>query len=111
MRSRSGFSFVEVLVALVIVGLMAAAIGPSLLPRMRDGAFAQFQSNVDNIRASSTVFLSDIGAYPGRPTQFFKAPVGGTSKTCSTPRSASAARGHPSEAAFAAVSSRARSIA
>lgn len=80
MRSRSGFSFVEMLVALVIVGLMAAVISPALLPRMRDGEFTRFNQNVGTVKAATTVFLADVGAYPGRPTQFFQQPTGGTSK-------------------------------
>lgn len=80
MRARSGFSFVEVLAALVILGIMTAIVAPSIGPRIRDGEFQRFNSNLTNIRTGTTTFLTDVKSYPGRPTQFFVQPVGGTAK-------------------------------
>lgn len=93
MRSRSGFSFAEVLGALVIVGLLAAVTMPVVSTQIAGAELQQFTRNGATMKDASLMFLSNVGAYPGRPSQLLVQPVGGTAKdlfgaTISTGRAA-----------------------
>lgn len=80
MRHRRGFSLIEVLAAIVLLGVMTAIIAPAIGPRLRDGEMHRFNANVNNLRSGTTMFLMNVKTYPGRPTQFFVQPTGGTAK-------------------------------
>lgn len=77
---RRGFSFVELLVVLVIMAVLAAIITPSVLDSARDAEVQRFSESLRSLRTATTLFLQHTTTYPGRPTQFFIQPVGGTSK-------------------------------
>lgn len=77
---RRGFSFVEVLATLAIVALLASVVGANVMDRVRDGDFTKFSENAGTVKQASLTFLTDVGAYPGRPTQLVVQPVGGTAK-------------------------------
>lgn len=77
---RRGFSFVELLVVLAIMAVLAAIIAPSIIDRSRDAEVQRFSESLHNLRTASTMFVQHTTAYPGRPSQFFIQPVGGTSK-------------------------------
>lgn len=62
--ARAGFTIMEVLVVIVIIGVLAAVIGPRLLGRVGQSKQAVAKSNVETLANSVRQFMLDHGSIP-----------------------------------------------
>jgi general secretion pathway protein G len=61
---ESGFTLVEILVVLVIIGLLAALVGPNIMKSGDKGRIATTKAQIANLEAALDTFRLDIGRYP-----------------------------------------------
>lgn len=59
-----GFTLIEVLVAVSIIGLLASIVAPKVLNRSNDGASAKIQADFATITSSIKLYRMDNLSYP-----------------------------------------------
>lgn len=59
-----GFTLMELLLVLVIVGLLAALVGPTLYQRIKPAKEAAARMQIENFGVALDSFLVDMGRYP-----------------------------------------------
>jgi len=64
MRDRKGFTLIELLVVMVIVGLLAALVGPRLFPKLGKGKQAAAKAQIELLGQALDQMRLDIGRYP-----------------------------------------------
>jgi prepilin-type N-terminal cleavage/methylation domain-containing protein len=76
MRSRGGFTLVELLAVVVIIGILAAIAGPKILTAAGTAADKAARESLTELRDAVDAYAADHGgAFPGRDMQSFKTAV------------------------------------
>ena len=63
-RSEKGFSLIELIVVLVILGLLATVVGPQVMRRLGEGKAEIAKIQVDQFSGALGLFQFDVGRYP-----------------------------------------------
>jgi general secretion pathway protein G len=63
-RDKKGFTLIELLVVMVIVGLLAALVGPRLFPKLGKGKQAAAKAQIELLGQALDQMRLDIGRYP-----------------------------------------------
>jgi general secretion pathway protein G len=63
-RGNEGFSLIEMLVVLALIGLVTALIGPQVLGYLGDAKEDTAHAEIANLETSLDLFKLDIGRYP-----------------------------------------------
>ena len=63
-RRRAGFTLLELLVVLAIIGLIAAFIGPEVLNQLSGAKTDAARIQMKNVEASLDLYRLDMGRYP-----------------------------------------------
>lgn len=63
-RNRSGFTLVELLVVMVIIGMLAALVFPRLIPKVGKGKQAAAKAQIELLGQALDQFRLDTGRYP-----------------------------------------------
>ncbi len=64
-RRRAGFTLLEIMVVIVILGLLAALVVPKLIGRTEEAKRTQTRLQIKNIEQALQLFKLDNGFYPG----------------------------------------------
>ena len=64
MRDRAGFTLLEIMVVIVILGLLAAIVVPKLVGRTEEAKRTQTRIQIKNIEQALELFKLDNGFYP-----------------------------------------------
>jgi general secretion pathway protein G len=59
-----GFTLVELLLVLVIVGLLAALVGPTIYQRIKPAKQSAARAQIENFATALDSFYVDVGRYP-----------------------------------------------
>lgn len=62
--SERGFSLIELIVVLVILGLLATVVGPQVMQRLATGKAEIAKIQVDQLEGALGLFRFDVGRYP-----------------------------------------------
>lgn len=63
-RRQSGFTLMELLVVLVIIGLLAALVGPSLYQRIKPAKQSAARAQIQSFMTALDNYFVDVGGYP-----------------------------------------------
>ena len=64
LRDQRGFSLIELLVVIIILGLIAGLVGPRLFGRVGQSKIAAARAQIELFGAALDQYRLDIGAYP-----------------------------------------------
>lgn len=64
LRDRSGFTLLEIMVVIVILGLLAALVVPKLIGRTEEAKRTQTRIQIKNVEQALQLFKLDNGFYP-----------------------------------------------
>lgn len=62
--SQRGFSLIELIVVLVILGLLATVVGPKVMERLGKGKAEIAKLQIDQLEGALGLFRFDVGRYP-----------------------------------------------
>ena len=88
MRRRRGLTLLEVVVALVIMGILAAVMYPTIGSQLRGGHAAALAKHLENVRDAIVAYRDDVTQYPMRLAQLTTSPTTGALDLCGTALSA-----------------------
>ncbi|UCF37272.1 MAG: type II secretion system major pseudopilin GspG [Acidobacteriota bacterium] len=63
-RRDRGFSLIELIVVLVILGLLATVVGPKVMDRLGRGKAEIAKLQIDQLEGALGLFRFDVGRYP-----------------------------------------------
>ncbi len=63
-RSQRGFSLIELIVVLVILGLLATVVGPQVMSRLAKGKAEIAKIQINQLDGAIGLFRFDVGRYP-----------------------------------------------
>lgn len=63
-ENNKGFSLIELIVVLVILGLLATVVGPKVMDRLSKGKTEIAKLQIDQFDGSLGLFRFDVGRYP-----------------------------------------------
>lgn len=64
LSSTSGFTFIEIMVVVVIIGILATLVGTAVIGRIDDANKAKAQSDIATLQSSLQLYKLDNGNYP-----------------------------------------------
>lgn len=70
MRLSSGFTMMELLIVLVIIGLLAALVGPALFQRINPAKQSAARSQIENFMTALDTYFIDNGSFPATQQGF-----------------------------------------
>lgn len=80
LRDRAGFTLIEIMVVIVILGLLAALVVPKLVGRTEEAKKTQSRIQIKNLQQALELFKLDNGFYPATDQgleALVRAPEGG----------------------------------
>ncbi len=63
-RTRRGFTLIEIMLVVVIIGILAAVIGPKLSGKTRGAKVAATKSSIEGLKTTLNMFEINAGRYP-----------------------------------------------
>lgn len=63
-RTRHGFTLIEILVVIIVLGLLAALVGPRILGRVSEAKSATARTQIELLGLALDSYRLDNGAYP-----------------------------------------------
>jgi general secretion pathway protein G len=64
MKNEQGFTLIEIMVVLIILGLLAGLIGPRLLGRTEDAKLVKAEILIETLETALKLYRLDNGKYP-----------------------------------------------
>jgi len=64
MRLRNGFTLIEILIVVVIIGMLAALVAPRLIGKLTESKQKIARQQIEMISTALDLFRTDVGRYP-----------------------------------------------
>lgn len=81
-RRRGGMTLIEVLIALALIGLLAAVVMPTVAGQLREGQSTALANQLVNLRDAISNYRQNVGAFPIALTQLTTQPANGEFDSC-----------------------------
>ena len=65
-RDNRGFSLIEIMIVMVIIGLLASLVGPKLFGKLGQAKQKTAKAQIEMLMAALDVYRLDVGAYPSQ---------------------------------------------
>ncbi len=76
MRSRTaGFSFIEIVIAVMILGILTLAVGPYLTKWIGTASYAATENNLRDLKLAIQQYNLDTGKYPQTLSELYQRPA------------------------------------
>ncbi|MEL6682949.1 MAG: type II secretion system major pseudopilin GspG [Pseudomonadota bacterium] len=62
--ATTGFSLIEMLVAVAIVGLLIGVVGPAAMRQLQSSRVTTAEAQITQLRSALDIFLIEVGRYP-----------------------------------------------
>lgn len=85
MRSRDGFTLLEVTVMMVLVAILASVVYTQVVSRIGSGESAALAQNLKGISSAALAYRADVGRYPRSLTQLSAPIASGALDSCGLP--------------------------
>ena len=66
MNTRSGFSFLELIVAVAILAILATIVGVKVIPHIGKSKVTTARTQIENISSALKLYQIDTGVYPNQ---------------------------------------------
>lgn len=63
-RLEAGFSLIEILIVVAIMGLLISVIGPNMLAQFQNSKAKTAEIQIEQLRSALDIFATDVGRYP-----------------------------------------------
>jgi len=63
-QTNAGFTIIEIMVVIVIIGLLIGIVGPRLIGRTDDARVSAAKMQIESLSSAIKMYKLDIGAYP-----------------------------------------------
>lgn len=63
-EKQKGFTLIELVVVVIILGILAVALVPSVLGRVQAAKESRYNSDVDAIATAARMYFVDVGSWP-----------------------------------------------
>lgn len=73
-RSRKGFTFLEIMFVVVIIGILLALVGPRLVGRTQKARIQTTKAQLKSLETAIKTFEMDTGTFPERLEDLIEAP-------------------------------------
>ena len=83
-RAREAFTLAEIMIALFILGILAAVLYPTAAGQLRSGQAAALGNQLDNLRQSISNYRQNVLRFPNTLSQLTTAPTGADVDACGT---------------------------
>jgi prepilin-type N-terminal cleavage/methylation domain-containing protein len=83
-RHRRGFTLAEILIALFILGVLAAVLYPTAAGQLRSGQSAALGNQLDNLRQAISNYRQNVTHFPSALSQLTTAPTAADVDACGT---------------------------
>jgi len=64
MRRAAGFTLIEIMVVVIIIGLLAAVIVPTVISKVDDAKIAKAKQDIQSLEAALSMYYLDNSKYP-----------------------------------------------
>jgi len=86
-RCRAGFTLVELMVVIVIIGLLGSIVMINVLPRTDQARIEKVKTDFRNIEMAAKLFYNDLGRYPESLDELLNPPADPMSMGGAAPQS------------------------
>ena len=84
-RKQEGFTLIELMIVVAIIGILAAIAIPNFLPYQMKSRQAEAKTNLQAIKTSEVAFQAERGCYIGVTAEGVVAPAAGCQNRCPLP--------------------------
>jgi len=74
-QAREGFTLIEIMIAVIIVGILAAAVAPLVFGYIKKARITRAKSDLRTIDSAITLFNAGIGQFPSSLKDLIKQPL------------------------------------
>lgn len=64
--ARAGFTFIELIIGIAILVILAATVGPMVMGQLEKAKISTTKTNLKSIKSAIDMFRIDIGKYPAK---------------------------------------------
>jgi general secretion pathway protein G len=64
LRAEAGFSLLEILIVVAIMGLLIGVVGPNVIGQFQNSKRKTAEIQIEQIKAALDTFVMDVGRYP-----------------------------------------------
>ena len=73
-QAQAGFSLIEIMIVVAIIGIMAAIVGPKMFDALKSAKVKKAKQSIMSVNTAIESFYGDIGQFPDTLDDLIKKP-------------------------------------